>query len=135
MVLQVGVKAVIIKNGKILLFKRKEPYLNETIIRWDILGGRINTGEPLVEALAREIKEESTLTLKGIPKLIAAQDILRNPKLHVVRLTYLAEVTGTIKINSAEHSEYRWFTPTELKDIPLELYLAEIIDSVLAALK
>ncbi len=58
--LEIGVKAFIQNSEeKYLLLKRSNPYPGEDFCRWDIPGGRINAGEKLEEALAREIKEET----------------------------------------------------------------------------
>src|SRR3989344_8931904 len=90
--LQVGVK-ILLKNkdGKYLLLRRSLKKYPEIQGRWDIVGGRINPGSTLLENLKREVKEETGLTLTGTPRLLAAQDILRNNGRHVVRLTYLGD--------------------------------------------
>lgn len=48
------VRAVIVKNGKILLIKRTKPDL----VYWVTPGGGVETGETNKEALIRECKEE-----------------------------------------------------------------------------
>src|SRR3989344_6009185 len=94
MELQVGVKIILQnKEGKILLLHRnweKYPEVKKDN-SWDIVGGRINIGTPLLENLKREIFEETKLNLIKERKLIAAQDILRTDK-HVVRLTYFVKM-------------------------------------------
>ena len=59
MELQVGVK-VFLKNlqGKYLLVRRSPKKYPEVGALWDIVGGRINPGSPLLENLKREKKEE-----------------------------------------------------------------------------
>ena len=110
-----GVKAFIRnKAGKYLFIKRGAVY-QSFAGEWTIPGGRITIGEPLRDALAREIREETGLTLTGEPELLTAQDIIRPPKLHVVRLTYLASVEGEITLDTAEHTELQWMTLSELK--------------------
>jgi len=89
MKLQVGVKALLKnKEGKYLLLRRSPEKYRELGGTWDIVGGRIDPGSMLIENLKREIKEETSLDLQEEPKLVAAQDILRNSNTHVVRLTY-----------------------------------------------
>ena len=95
MELQVGVKALLQnKEGKYLLIRRSSDKYPEVGPKWDIVGGRINSGETLMENLKREIKEETNLDMKKEPKLVAAQDILRVPGMHVVRLTFVGEIEG-----------------------------------------
>jgi len=129
MELQVGVK-ILLKNpeGKYLIARRSPHLYRDIAGLWDIIGGRINPGQTLLENLRREVKEETALEIAGEPRLIAAQDILRIPGKHVVRLTYLGATDGTPRLNE-EHSEFRWVSAEELKDFEnLDVYLKEIIE-------
>jgi|SRR3989304_8372150 len=132
MELQVGVK-ILLKNGegKYLLVRRsltKYPEVGDH--QWDIVGGRIDPGFPLLDNLKREIKEEVGLDLTNEPRLVAAQDILRIPGRHVIRLTYIGEIHGEPKLNLDEHSEYGWFTLEEIKNLQgLDLYFKEVLNS------
>lgn len=117
--LQVGVK-IIFSNikGQYLLAKRTG--LNWGEGKWETFGGRIDPGTPLIDNLAREVLEETGLTYSGTPRLLMAQDILKEKDgnlAHVVRLTYTDVIPkGVIKL-AEEHSEYRWFSLDELKSI------------------
>lgn len=130
--LQVGVKALL-KNseGKYLLVKRSADKYPGIKGRWDIVGGRINPGITLYENLRREIKEETNLNIESMPVLISAQDILQNPKLHVVRLTYTAEIEGEVQLDLSENEEYRWLTLREIRKLKdLDYYFKKIIDKI-----
>lgn len=132
MQLQVGVK-ILLKNseGKYLLALINPALYPEVGAKWDIIGGRINPGTDLINNLKREIKEEVGLELTTVPKLVAAQDILRIPGRHVVRLTYIGNIEGDPKINE-EHLEAKWFTPDEIKKIDeskLDSYFKELINN------
>lgn len=127
--LQVGVKALI-KNtqGKYLLLHRSVKKYPEVDNLWDIAGGRIDPGTPLIENLKREIKEETDLNLVDNPTLIAAQDILKVANKHVVRLTFAATINGNPKLNFEEHDKFGWFSLVELKQLKnLDLYVQELI--------
>lgn len=120
MTLQVGVK-VLLKNkeGKYLLLHRnpeKYPDVDHKEL-WDIVGGRIDPGKTLLENLKREVKEETGFDLNSTPKLIAAQDILRNKDRHVVRLTYTAEIDGSKPQLDEDHTDAKWFTIEEMKNL------------------
>src|SRR5680860_1421288 len=54
------VRAVIIKDGKILLIKRTKPGL----VYWVIPGGGVEAGETNEDALIRECKEELGISIK-----------------------------------------------------------------------
>lgn len=117
MVLQVGVKIAIVQDGKILLLKRADgKYLDIKQDRWDIVGGRINAGTPLLENLKREVHEETKMELVGTPKLIAAQDILKSPEKHVVRLTYVGQATGDVQLDE-DHDGYKWMNAEEVNNL------------------
>jgi len=97
---------------------------------WDIVGGRIDPGTSLLENLKREIKEETQLDLLKDPKIIAAQDILRIQGRHVVRITYIGEITGE-PILDEDHDEYKWLDLEEIKSMPenqLDSYFKELLD-------
>lgn len=113
--LQVGVK-VFLKNpeGKYLLLQRSLTKYPEVSNRWDIIGGRIEPGTPLLENLEREVLEETGLKMTSSPQLIAAQDILRIADKHVVRLTYTATTSGDPTL-SDEHDAFGWYAIAEMQ--------------------
>ena len=117
--LSVGVK-VLLKNsvGKYLLLKRSAKKY-------------IDPGTPLLENLKREVREETGLILTSTPRLIAAQDILKNPEKHIVRLTYLAETEGEPMLNNQEHNQYKWLTLEEIKKLTgLDSYFKQILEGL-----
>ena len=108
--LQVGVKALLKnKDGKYLLVRRNPDKYPEAGATWDIVGGRIDPGSPLMDNLKREVKEEVNLDLAGAPRLVAAQDILKVPGRHVVRLTFIGEIDGQPVLDN-DHKEFGWFS-------------------------
>ena len=132
MELQVGVKILLRnKEGKFLLLHRnwdKYPEVKKDN-SWDIVGGRINMGTPLLDNLKREIFEETKLNLTEEPKLVAAQDILR-PDKHVVRLTYVGQIEGEPVLDEY-HDSYKWVTPEEIKnEASLDQYFKEVFNKL-----
>ena len=128
MELQVGVK-VLLKNkeGKYLFLHRSAKKYPEVNRLWDFPGGRIDPGAPLRDNLARELKEETGLALTSEPKLIGAQDILKNDR-HVVRLTYVGQASGETPTLSEEHDGFEWFTLDEIRNRPdFDKYLRELL--------
>lgn len=133
--LQVGVK-ILLKNkeGKFLLVRRNPKKYPETEPSWDIVGGRINTGMSLIDNLRREVEEETKLTITSEPVLVAAQDILRVPGRHVVRLTYQGTTEGTPKLDS-ENLEYGWFSKEDIEVMnDLDIYFKELVRKNIIAL-
>jgi mutator protein MutT len=87
----VGVGAVVIRDGRVLLIRRgKEPLRG----RWMIPGGTVEAGETLEEALVREIEEETGLVVKPREVLTVVDRIHRdNGRLqyHFVIIDYLCD--------------------------------------------
>ena len=133
MELQFGVK-ILLKNaeGKYLVMLRSALKYPEAGAQWEIAGGRIDPGSMLVENLRREVKEETTLELVGEPRLIYAQDIIRESKnRHIVRLTYVGEAIGAVVL-SDEHTDFKWLSVDEIKNLePIDQYFKEILDKKL----
>lgn len=131
--LQVGVKAFLInKDKKILILKRSEEKYKKykaTKGTWDIPGGRINAGSPLVENLKREIKEETQLDLVSEPRLIFAQDIIPGTDEHIVRLSFVVHMDGNPILDTSENTEYKWLSVEELQNMEgLDRFVKEILD-------
>lgn len=131
--LQVGVKILVQDNeGRYLLLERSLTKYPDIKGRWDIVGGRINPGTELLENLKREVKEETNLELAGEPKLVAAQDILRVPGKHIVRLTYVGKAVGDIIVDKSENDSFKWFTRDELESLDdTDMYLKELFNKKL----
>ncbi len=114
------------KKGEFLLLKRSEKYAGVGGM-WDIPGGRITPGTTLIKNLAREIKEETGLTLGKEVTLLGAQDILRVPGRHVVRLTYEARAKGEVAL-SDEHVAFKWVSLEDLRRTRgLDAYLRALL--------
>ena len=129
MELQVGVK-ILLKNleGQYLMICRSALKYPEVGARWEIPGGRIDKGSSLLDNLKREVLEETGLEIIGNPQLITAQDIMNHDK-HVVRLTYIGEANGEVKL-SDEHSDFKWLTLEEIKKLePMDKYFKEILEN------
>lgn len=116
----VGVGAVTIKNGKILLIKRAfEPGAG----KWSIPGGLVEVGEKLSEACARETEEETGIQVEVL-ELINVFDMIDKDeegkvKYHYVLADFLAKPTGGEEKKSREVTEIQWVTHDEAKKLDL----------------
>jgi ADP-ribose pyrophosphatase YjhB (NUDIX family) len=130
MELQVGVK-ILLKNGEgeFLFLRRSLKKYPEVEGRWDIPGGRIEIGTPLLDNLRREVKEETGMDLASEPRFVAAQDIMRNPTRHVVRLTYVGEASGDVALDGEEHDMYQWLAKDDVFHLgDVDIYFKELLD-------
>ena len=105
----VGVGAVIICNGKILLEKREsEPGRG----KWSIPGGLVELGENTEQTVIREVKEETNLKVEQ-PKLI---DVVNNItvdennkiKFQFVIVDYFVKLKGGTLRAADDAAELRW---------------------------
>lgn len=135
MKLQVGVKALIKNdNNSYLFIRRSVAFGSENEPHWDIPGGRIEPHEALLDALAREIQEETGLHLESTPRLLAGQDIFVEAKdLHVVRLTYVIRGNGMPAL-SDEHQESQWMAIDEALASNIDPYIREVLTNQKTAL-
>ena len=97
----VGVGAVLVHQGRVLLIKRgKEPLRG----RWVVPGGTVEVGETLEQALVREVREETGLTVRPIEVVLVFDRIDREGeavRYHYVIVDYLCEyVSGTLRAAS-----------------------------------
>ena len=98
----VGIGGVIIDRGRALLIRRgSEPLRGE----WSIPGGTLELGETLEQGVARELLEETGITVRVLDLIevfdriyaedgsIAAQ-VQKKPRFHYVIVDYLCERLG-----------------------------------------
>ena len=97
----VGVGAVLIHEGRVLLIRRgKEPLRG----RWVVPGGTVELGETLEQALVREIQEETGLLVR--PRQVVAvfdriQRVADRVDYHYVIVDYLCDyVAGEARAGS-----------------------------------
>jgi len=104
--------ATIVRDGKILLVRhsgeRKPDYGY-----WLLPAGRVEASEGLEKALEREMKEELSLRVKIIRKLIEHTDPYTRDRL----ANFLCTPSTTRIKMSAELAEAKWFDLDEIKGI------------------
>lgn len=110
----VAVKGVILNNRKVLIIKRSN-YDGVAAGGWECVGGKIEFGEGLEEALMREAKEEVGLNIK-VDKLLYATTFKMSPVKQCIVLTYLCRSEKTEVVLSKEHTNYLWATKEELRE-------------------
>ena len=111
----VGVGAVIVHQGRVVLIKRRfEPLAGQ----WSLPGGAVDVGETLVECVAREMLEETGLVVEVGPVVEVFDRIIRDGdgrvQFHYVLVDYLCRpVGGTLQAGS-DVAEAVYAAPGEL---------------------
>ncbi|MFH1802846.1 MAG: NUDIX hydrolase [archaeon] len=119
------VGAIIEENRKVFLTKRSHTMEKESG-KWCIPGGHIEISETAEEALKREVKEETNLSLRNIKFLGYQDEYLPKLKVHAINLIFSAGPYGKESLSN-EVSEEKWFTKEETQKLDLAFKDKEII--------
>ena len=123
---QLAVSAGIFRDGKILLVRRaREPSKGV----YTFPGGRVEFGESLMEALAREVREETGLMIEviGLAGFREALPAKTGGHGHFVILPFAAHwVANEVALND-ELDDARWLVPGHLGNLPITLGLEATI--------
>jgi 8-oxo-dGTP diphosphatase len=111
------VDAIIFKKindvNQVLLIERKNnPYKNH----WALSGGFVEENEDLLDAVKRELFEETNIVINDLQQLGAFGKPFRDPRGHVVSIVYFGFVAeNTIAIAADDAKSVFWF---EINDLP-----------------
>lgn len=84
---------------------------------WDIVGGHVEAGETPLDALAREITEETGWELARVVTVVGEHRWVGNDGPARYETDYLVEVTGDLaapRLEAGKQVEYRWLAEDEL---------------------
>lgn len=129
----IGVGALIIEGGRVVLIKRgKAPLLGE----WSIPGGMLELGETLRQGAEREGLEETGLVVRATELLGVFDRVVRDSDgtiiYHYVLIDFLCErVSGELHAG-ADAADAQWFTPDDVAKLPLAEDTAGVIRAALA---
>jgi 8-oxo-dGTP diphosphatase len=103
---------------------------------WFLPGGGVQHGEDPTDCLRREVLEESGLAVVVGPLLDVLSDVRTLPNgtdLHTVRLIYrVASWKGTLRPETGGTTDaVGWFTPAEVKAMPLAAYVQIVVERLL----
>jgi 8-oxo-dGTP diphosphatase len=109
----VGVGAVIVQEGRVLLVRRgSEPLKGH----WTLPGGLLEVGESLTDGVEREVKEETGLDVEVIELIELLDRIHRDDgrvRYHYVIADYLCRVTGGELHAASDADAARWVERAE----------------------
>jgi len=130
----VGVGAVIVHDGGLLLVRRGQPPQQG---EWSLPGGLLEIGEKLEEAVKREVREETgleveVLSLAGVFERIV-RDAEGRTEYHYVLVDYFCRLAGGVLRAASDVTAAEWVRLERLPAYPLTSGTREFLEQVLAS--
>jgi len=128
----VGVGAVIVAEGKVLIVKRKyDPLAGQ----WSLPGGGVELGETLEDSIRREMLEETGLEIEVGPVVEVFDRITRDEqgevRYHFVLVDYLCWPIGGELVAGSDVADAKFVDPSELPQFNLTRKANEVIERAL----
>ena len=123
-----AVSAAIFRDGKVLVVRRaRNPALN----LYTLPGGAVEIGETLLQAVTREVREETALEVEPVAfagkREVIARDADGRVERHFVILCFGARWRSGEAVLNEELDDARWLDPAELSALRTTEGLAEIV--------
>ncbi len=128
-----AVSAAIVRHGKVLIVRRaRQPAMG----LYTLPGGGVEVGETLREAVMREVREETALTVEPVGIVGYREAIARDRdgrvERHFVILPFAARWIAGEPMLSDELSEAMWVDPAAIADLNTTAGLGEIVAKAMA---
>lgn len=123
----ITVKGIVVYNQKVLLMKRIRPS-SDGLGYWELPGGGLEYGETPNQALIRELKEETGLTIDIVKPAYTFTKIRTGYQ--TVGIGYLSIAKDDKVTLSNEHSDYLWCEINNLKEYLCDEIYHDIIFTI-----
>ena len=129
--LGVAAKGIVVRDDGAVLLIRRSPGSSTDPGCWDLPGGKMDYGERLADALAREVREETGLTVEPGP-LLHVSHFTKDP-FWVSCVTFLCpSFEGEVRL-SDEHVEHAWVTTEDFDGRSYARAIREQLDAYAAS--
>ena len=131
-----AVSAAIIRDGKVLIVRRARP---PAAGLYTLPGGGVEVGETLMEAVVREVREETALAIEPVALAGYREAIVKDDggriRRHFVILSFAARWIAGEPVLNEELTEARWLYPAAVTGLKTTDGLAEIIENAMALMR
>ena len=116
----IGVGVVIWRDNEFLLIKRgKQPRIGE----WSIPGGKQELGETILDAVSREVMEETSITIQieGLVDVVDSitKDDFDQVRFHATLIDFVATYVSGTPTPGDDALDLRWFKLEDLYSLEL----------------
>lgn len=109
--------ALVVDDSGRFFFQRRSAQRKLFPNTWDIVGGHLEPGESLDEALRREVYEETGWTVALVLGLVGEYGYRGDDGLDRLETDFLVRVDGDLarpRLEVGKHTEFRWLAEDEL---------------------
>lgn len=115
-------KGFVIHDGKVLILRESGSYEEGTRKGlYDIPGGRLNPGERYDEALTREIREETVLSVT-IGEVLGVDEwrpTVKGEEWQIVGIFFECHAKSSAVTVSSDHDHFEWIDPKNYTEYPI----------------
>ena len=126
---KIVVAAIVLHKNKILLLQRSEK--EETFPGlWELPSGKRENLESSMQAIKREVKEETGLRIEVVNPISTFEYIIEKPNFikDTTQINYLVRVKGSSKIKiSKEHQSFVWVKKKDLSKYKITKEIKKVI--------
>jgi 8-oxo-dGTP diphosphatase len=129
----VGVGGVVLDGERVLLVRRAHPPRQG---EWSLPGGKVELGESLADAVAREVREETGLDVRVGPLVEMFDRVHRDDRgavrYHFVIADYLCHPVGGVLRAGDDAADAAWTTRAGLGGYTVNAHVAAVIAAAFA---
>lgn len=122
-----SVNALIWSKGKVLLVKRAETKAVDPGV-YSGIGGKVEPGECVYDALIREIEEETGIRdIKSVKAYSVTQHPFPPTDCEWINIYFNVEIEDQIEIPESSEGKFEWFAPEDVQGLKMVKDLQEYI--------